>query len=541
MTSFLSNKYTNEIQNITNFNADSTPTKVIHWEFESILDYSLNNYKFFVPYIGEIYEKIDNKINSQNYINQQNKEFYSERVSVGTEILKNNSSSTQLILLSNNGQTDCRIPYNNFSLCNQSSFFLNKTIENNLENLGGIPPFLEGLAGFKRNPGHENKNTLNHLKNQISIKNINNDLSNNTGIKNRIVANFENINPNLINSKKIPSYKSKDQQALINSNSNQSRFKKLKIPNITYTSNNSLHEISFQKTDLIRLAISSLESSLTNKIEIIEMENNKLVSKCNEKLEAQISKLMWSPRVINRNTLACCTNMLNLFSYNSENHELDSIYELKNPFSKSPLNSFDWSNSNPAILGTSSKDKTCTIWDLMKFEIHTHLMELESEVLDIAFSLKNENFFISSDVNGQIHLYDMRNLKYPKKFFESNHPIDKIAFNNENSNLISIMLKGNKEVNIIDIRQSKESLVQLRHSSHVNDFSWASKKSGFICTVGEDKLVNIWNIDLQIVDSPQNPIKLYETSKEIFNVDWSFNNPEWIAISYGNKLQLLKV
>ena len=51
-----------------------------------------------------------------------------------------------------------------------------------------------------------------------------------------------------------------------------------------------------------------------------------------------------------------------------------------------PLTSFDWNESDPNLIGTSSIDTTCTIWDVTTCQARTQLIAHDKEVFDISFS-----------------------------------------------------------------------------------------------------------------------------------------------------------
>lgn len=46
-----------------------------------------------------------------------------------------------------------------------------------------------------------------------------------------------------------------------------------------------------------------------------------------------------------------------------------------------PLTSFDWNETDPSIIGTSSIDTTCTIWDVNTQQARTQLIAHDREVL----------------------------------------------------------------------------------------------------------------------------------------------------------------
>ena len=70
-----------------------------------------------------------------------------------------------------------------------------------------------------------------------------------------------------------------------------------------------------------------------------------------------------------------------------------------------PLTSFDWNESEPSLVGTSSIDTTCTIWDLSVPAVKTQLIAHDKEVYDIAFA-RGKDIFASVGADGSVRLFD---------------------------------------------------------------------------------------------------------------------------------------
>lgn len=81
-----------------------------------------------------------------------------------------------------------------------------------------------------------------------------------------------------------------------------------------------------------------------------------------------------------------------------------------NDFS-APLTSFDWNPELPNLIGTSSIDTTCTIWDIEKATVFTQLIAHDKEVYDIHFS-KERNIFASVGADGSVRQFDIRDLQH---------------------------------------------------------------------------------------------------------------------------------
>lgn len=78
----------------------------------------------------------------------------------------------------------------------------------------------------------------------------------------------------------------------------------------------------------------------------------------------------------------------------------------QNEFS-APLTSFDWNYDSLNLIGTSSIDTTCTIWDIEKQAVYTQLIAHDKEVYDISFS-PDKNLFASVGADGSCRQFDLR-------------------------------------------------------------------------------------------------------------------------------------
>ena len=68
-----------------------------------------------------------------------------------------------------------------------------------------------------------------------------------------------------------------------------------------------------------------------------------------------------------------------------------------------PLTAFDWNETDPNIIGTSSIDTTCTIWDITKMQAKTQLIAHDKEVYDLAFA-SGVNVFASVGADGSVRV-----------------------------------------------------------------------------------------------------------------------------------------
>lgn len=82
-----------------------------------------------------------------------------------------------------------------------------------------------------------------------------------------------------------------------------------------------------------------------------------------------------------------------------------------------------------------------------------------------------------------------------------------------------------------------------RHQACVNSVAWAPHSSFHVCTAGDDSQALIWDLSAmaQPGESGIDPILAYSAGAEINQLQWSALHPDWVAIDFTNKLQILRV
>ncbi|XP_044538780.1 DDB1- and CUL4-associated factor 7-like [Gracilinanus agilis] len=217
----------------------------------------------------------------------------------------------------------------------------------------------------------------------------------------------------------------------------------------------------------------------------------------------------------------------------------------------SPLTSFDWNETDPSLLATSSSDTTCTIWALETRQIvgrvsghgKSQIVNHDKEVYDVAFG-GGRDVFASVGADGALRMFDMRQLDRNTVVYEEPQrlPLLRLAWNKKDLNYVATAAMNSTEVVILDLRMPGSPVVHLnRHGACVNGITWAPHSSGHICTAADDHRALIWDFQ-QNPPAAEDPILTYTANGEINNVQWaSANHPDWIAICYKNFLELLRV
>lgn len=159
-----------------------------------------------------------------------------------------------------------------------------------------------------------------------------------------------------------------------------------------------------------------------------------------------------------------------------------------------PLTSFDWNDTDPSIIGTSSIDTTCTIWNVETGQAKTQLIAHDKEVYDIAFACGTE-VFASVGADGSVRLFDLRSLEHSTIIYESAPPPDsspllRLAWNKQDTNYLATFVMDSSALVILDIRVPSIPVAELHgHDQSVNALAWAPHSHCHICSAGDDAQV----------------------------------------------------
>jgi len=304
-----------------------------------------------------------------------------------------------------------------------------------------------------------------------------------------------------------------------------------------------------EKQFRFRVAIGSFIEEYSNKVRVIQnMDNSadfKVVGEFSHPYPA--TKMMFSPQTdVTRDLLATTGDYLRLWSITGEADEPIKQETLlnnnKNSEYCSPLTSFDWNETDPTMIGTSSIDTTCTIWDVNTGMAKTQLIAHDKEVYDIAFA-RGKDIFASVGADGSVRLFDLRSLEHSTIIYETPGlvPLLRLAWNKHDPNYLACIMTDSPKTVVLDIRVPSLPVVQLGgHEAPVNAVSWAPHSSCHLCTVGDDCQALIW--DLQPMSQPiEDPILAYNAEAEINQLQWTASHPDWVGIAFADKMQLLRV
>ena len=309
---------------------------------------------------------------------------------------------------------------------------------------------------------------------------------------------------------------------------------------------------SVRRAKQVRLAIGSFVEEYNNRVDIVTLDEESGNFVADPKLSFShpypTTKLMFVPdKECNRPDLLATTgDYLRIWEVKEDGVELKSLLNNnKNSEFCAPLTSFDWNESDCRRLGTSSIDTTCTIWDVERECVDTQLIAHDKEVYDIAWG--GAGVFASVSADGSVRVFDLRDKEHSTIIYESPQPetpLLRLGWNKQDPRYMATVMMDSFKVIVLDIRFPTLPVAELqRHQACVNSLSWAPHSSCHICTAGDDSQALIWDLSSmsQPVDGGLDPILAYSAGAEINQLQWSSTQPDWVAICFGNKLQILRV
>ena len=326
-----------------------------------------------------------------------------------------------------------------------------------------------------------------------------------------------------------------------------------------YMNDSRLNGITFQSTveeNIINLAVSSLNMSSNNNISIlsfnqedkeeednnININNNSIILKSKVECSFPVSSILFSPHLENKNLLISTSDLLYLYSYDNEKISLNAAFTKRRKDYCGPLTACDWSHVNNSIVGVSSVDSTCSLWDLNKKEVTYMSIAHDKEVYDISLG-PDEFTFMSTGADGSVRLSDSRTPNSVNILFETKEkiPLTRIKWNLLNPNFILTVVVDKNEIYVLDQRDLTYPYAILKvHTNVVNNAIWAPQSNTNFISVSDDKSALIWDIYCDS-NKPEEYIMKYEAKYEIENVSWGDVTKNWIGIIDGNQAEVLRI
>ncbi|KAL1314046.1 hypothetical protein HN51_040748 [Arachis hypogaea] len=301
-----------------------------------------------------------------------------------------------------------------------------------------------------------------------------------------------------------------------------------------------------------RLAIGSYLEDYTNKVELIHFNYHTFNFTTDPRLVLDHpyapTNLMFFPsdNDTNPDLLATSGDNLRLWQIHHDHIQLKSLLIGNKVSDHSAITSFDWAGFDPRLVATSSVDTTCTIWDIERESMNAQLVAHDKEVYDISWG--GLNVFASVSGDGSVRVFDLRDKEKSTIIYENpvqDCPLLRLEWNKADPRFMATVGMNSSKVVVMDIRQPTTPFMELsKHRMSVNGVSWSPDIGRHLCSVGDDSTALIWEVmetGVQGGCCDVEPLMWYGSTAEINHVCWSPMQWDWIALTFLNNLQLLKV
>ncbi|PAV81758.1 hypothetical protein WR25_17500 [Diploscapter pachys] len=283
-----------------------------------------------------------------------------------------------------------------------------------------------------------------------------------------------------------------------------------------------------------RLAASSFIEEYSNKIYIVQLdeEAGELVLRNSFDHPYPATKVAWIPDTKGNypDLIATSGDYLRLWKLGADNSaKIEALLNTNRTAEYcAPLTSFDWNEVDLNLIGTSSIDTTCTVWQLETGQaigstrsvdgtVRTQLIAHDKEVFDISFSRGNKDLFASVGADGSVRLFDLRHLEHSTIIYEdaARTPLLRLSWNRNDNNYLATFAMDSCEVIILDMRLPCTPVAKLsNHRASINGISWAPHSSSHICTGGDDSMALIWDVH-ELPRPIDDPILAYQAGGEV--------------------------
>jgi WD repeat-containing protein 68 len=278
------------------------------------------------------------------------------------------------------------------------------------------------------------------------------------------------------------------------------------------------------------------------------MEDNQELNAIGEfSLDVPASKVMWIPDldVQKPDILASVEDNLKIWQI-FESGEIRKIQQLDNspkPDFCAPLVTFDWCPTNLDLIVTGSIDSTCSVWSLGKESCVHQFVAHDKEVYDVSYA-PEEHIIGTVGGDGTFRCFDTRNLEKGTILYEgqnSTSPLLRLAWNKRNPNYVALVEMDHYNIVLVDIRKPLKVCTLLEsHKKALNSICWSPDKENLLCSGGDDCEAYIW--DTQTGGSIiSKPVLTYRKDVEVSNVAWGILQSNWVGLTAGNNLELLKI
>lgn len=302
-----------------------------------------------------------------------------------------------------------------------------------------------------------------------------------------------------------------------------------------------------------RVAVGSFVEEYKNKVEVLQQGASELEPVCVFDHPYPATKIGWipDPQSARPELVGTTGDFLRIWEIDEERQSRLKCTLNNNKQTEfcAPLTSFDWNEEDPSLVGTSSIDTTCTVWNVETQQAKTQLIAHDKEVYDFAFAMRGVDVFASVGADGSVRLFDLRSLEHSTIIYESPDmtPLLRLRWNKLDPNFLATVMMDSSKVIVLDIRVPSIPVATLDHKTpssphnNVNAISWAPHTAVHLATAGDGCQSLIWDISQVGQKRVEDPMLSYNARAPISNLQWASSFPDWMAITVNTRVSLLRV
>lgn len=135
-------------------------------------------------------------------------------------------------------------------------------------------------------------------------------------------------------------------------------------------------------------------------------------------------------------------------------------------------------------------------------------------------------------------MFDTRSLDHSTILYETGdaQPLLRLAWNPLDSNYVACFGVDSQQVVLVDVRSAAVPVAVLPGHASVSAISWAPHNSGWMA-VSDAQGVKLWDVSQNVVQ----PTWHLPTTRPVQNMVWPATAPDWMAISSGSVVQIVKL
>ncbi|MES1913744.1 MAG: hypothetical protein MHM6MM_005906 [Cercozoa sp. M6MM] len=233
------------------------------------------------------------------------------------------------------------------------------------------------------------------------------------------------------------------------------------------------------------------------------------------------------------------------------------VAQLSNPRnqeSRAPLTSVHWNRADKDVLGVSSIDGTCTIWDVRTSQIRAQLIAHDESVYDLSFA-PHPCVFGSVSRDSSVRIFDLRALEHSTILYEGadKESLIRVDWNQLDRNYVAVTDENSDAVTVLDIRSPGRPLVQLHPPETVsvaaqggntpvdtctrplNAVHWAPHHAQYLVSAGVDCTARLWNV------STRQSNMAYTAPKPIEHFAWNQQRHDYLAMTFASCVHVVAV